>query len=127
MDEAQEARVYAQYKSLKKVSITANVAVGFMAFLAIVLWGFLMYLRYQDMEEMNCRGRIVTYAERLRDDRDSQGWDALVSSAEKDPNQDVKAIVQQMRIKITQLKGANDLRDDAFNLCSVDSNFQPPR
>jgi len=127
MDSAQEARVLAQYKSLRKVSVTANIAVGFMAFLAIVLWGYLMYLRNQDMEAMNCRGRIVTYAERLRDDRDSQGWDALVTSAEKDPNQDVKEIVRQMRIKIELLKGANDLRDDAFAICDANSDFQPPR
>jgi hypothetical protein len=127
MDSAQEARVLAQYKSLRRVSITANAIVGFMAFLAIVLWGFFVYARYQDIEELTCRDRITTYAGRIRDDRDNQGWDALVSSAEKAPNQDVQEIARQMRAKITQLQGANDLRDEAFSLCAADSNFNPPR
>lgn len=113
--------------SLKRISIIANVIVGTIATLAILLALFDLYIRNEDRKQIACRAQITAYAEGLRDDRDNQGWDALVSSAERDPNRDVKEIARQMRIKINALGTAQGLRYDAFNICEANPDFQPPR
>jgi hypothetical protein len=113
--------------NLKKVSVIANVIVGVLATSAILLALFDMYTRNEDRQQSMCRARINAYAEGLRDERDNNGWDALVSSAERDPNRDVKEIARQMRIKIDNLKSASNLRSDAFNVCNANSDFEPPR
>lgn len=114
-------------RSLKRISIIANVIVGLLACVAIILVLFDLYLRNEDRMQVACRSRITAYAEGLRDDRDNQGWDALVSSAERDPNRDVKEIARQMRAKIQLLGNAQSLRFDAFHICEANSDFQPPR
>lgn len=113
--------------SLKRVSIIANLIVGVLATAAILLVLFDLHIRNEDRRQMVCRTRITAFAEGLRDDRDNSGWDALVSSAERDPNRDVKEIARQMRIKIQSLNAAAALRSDAFNICDANPDFEPPR
>lgn len=114
-------------RSFNVVVLASFGATSALAIFAIVLCLYLLNENSQDDDIRACTRRIDLYVGDIRDEINVQGWDALVSRAQGNSNEDVQTIANRMRDDINSLQSpqVREMRDRAIQICDEDPSFQP--
>lgn len=112
-------------RSTTTLIISAFIATSILALMAIGLSIYILLDNRATEQSRQCVRNIDLYVAEIRDDINTQGWDALVARTEGSPNVDVQQIAREMRTKIKSLRSTRELRNDAIKICTADPNFKP--